>query len=121
MLQMMNAASGSGRQDEKMKRIRALYRGPQALLLAALAWSGVVGTQTGRADTAEEMAWQAARARGDAAAFEGFLERYPVGKFASEAYRCLVVISLELTDPSCTVEPTTGRARGNEDPSLDVY
>jgi hypothetical protein len=108
-----------------MKRLKTLYRGSQALLLAALAWSGVLGTHTGRADSAEELAWQEARARGDAAAFEGFLERYPAGEYASEAYHCLVVLSLNLSEPSCTVEPAAGPARGSvtgtENPSLDVY
>jgi len=98
-----------------MKRLSGLYRSLYAILGLALAWSSSPGVRPTYADADEDLAWEEARARGDATAFERFLELYPAGEHASEAYGCLVTLSLGQTDPNCSIAPAAG-----VDPDSDV-
>jgi hypothetical protein len=98
-----------------MKLIAMLYRSLQALLIATVAGSGGAAAQGEQTGSAEELAWQEALARGNKAAFERYLELYPAGTYATEAFRCVIVLSQGLTDPSCAVETAAGPEQGGGD------
>ena len=100
-----------------MKLLEMFYRGLHALLVGAIAGSGGAAAQVGQGGSAEELAWQEARARGDMAGFERYLELYPAGEHASDAFRCVIVLSQGLTDPACALETAAGAEQGG----VDVY
>ena len=84
-----------------MKRFVALYRGLKALMAAALA--GSIGAQRAGAQQAgvqadpDTAAWEAARAIGTVEACQGYLDQYPTGRHAEEAFRCVIASALPVT------------------------
>jgi hypothetical protein len=70
----------------------ALFLGLRALAIAAL-----VGSPIGHAQepSADDAAWAAASDAGTAAACQDYLEAFPAGRHAEEAFRCLIEGSLE--------------------------
>jgi hypothetical protein len=77
-----------------MKRLAAVLLGLRALVIAALA-----GTPSGHAQeppSADDAAWAAASEAGTAEACQQYLEAFPAGQHAEEAFRCLIEGSLEL-------------------------
>jgi hypothetical protein len=75
-----------------VKRLAALFLGLRALAIAALAGSPAGHAQEQSADDA---AWAAATEAGTAAACQDYLEAFPAGRHAEEAFRCLIEGSLE--------------------------
>jgi hypothetical protein len=75
-----------------MKRLAALFLGLRALAIAALAGAPIGHAQELSADDA---AWAAARDAGTAAACQNYLEAFPAGRHAEEAFRCLIEGNLE--------------------------
>jgi hypothetical protein len=76
-----------------MKRMAAFLLGLRALALAALAGSSSGHAQ--EAPTADDAAWAAASEVGTAEACQQYLEAFPAGRHAEEAFRCLIEGSLE--------------------------
>jgi len=76
-----------------MKRMAAIFLGLRALALAALAGSSSGHAQ--EAPTADDAAWAAASEVGTAEACQQYLEAFPAGRHAEEAFRCLIEGSLE--------------------------
>jgi hypothetical protein len=76
-----------------MKRMAAIFLGLRALALAALAGSSSGHAQEG--PTADDAAWAAASEVGTAEACQQYLEAFPAGRHAEEAFRCLIEGSLE--------------------------
>jgi hypothetical protein len=76
-----------------MKRLAAVLLGLRVLAITAL-----VGAPVGHAQqrpSADDAAWAAASEAGTAEAFQGYLEAFPAGQHAEEAFRRLVEGSLE--------------------------
>ncbi len=89
---------------------RAAVRRLRTVLLAAAASGGAAaGHAPGEAHAAvspaEQAAWDRARSSGSAAAFQRYLELYPTGQFAEEAFRVLIEKSWR---PPRRVEPAAG-------------
>jgi len=72
-----------------MKLLVKLYATFRALLIASLASSGAASQESGFADQ-EEAEWIQIRQEGTPEAFQRYLERYPLGRHASEAFRCSI-------------------------------
>ena len=80
----------------------------RAVLLAAAAGGaagGLPATSEAAITRAEQAAWDKARGSGSADAFQRYLELYPTGQFAEEAFRILVEKSWR--QPS-RIEPAAG-------------
>jgi hypothetical protein len=88
-----------------VKKLAAVFLGFRALAIAALAGSPIGHAQ--ESQSADDAAWAAALAAGSAEACQQYLEAFPVGLHAEEAFRCLIEGSLE-------VAPGAG-------PDVDVY
>ena len=84
-----------------MKRLAAVILGLRALAITALAGSPIGHVQA--APSADDAAWAAASEAGTAAACQRYLEAFPTGQHAEEAFRCLIEGSME-------VAPEAGRA-----------
>ncbi len=56
----------------------------------------------------EAQVWQAAREIGTAEAYQRYLQLFPVGSYAEDAFRCIVEQSVGLN--SCAIEPAGGAA-----------
>ena len=96
-----------------MGRFVALCWGLKALLVAALAGS-IGGPQAAAqddlpADPADAAAWEAARTIGTEAACQGYLDQYPTGRYAEEAFRCIIEAALPPAGP--VTPPSVGRRR----------
>ncbi|MGH6898076.1 MAG: hypothetical protein ACREJ5_16265 [Geminicoccaceae bacterium] len=76
-----------------MKRMAALVFGLRALALAALAGSSSGHAQ--QAPSGDDAAWAAASELGTGEACQQYLEAFPAGRHAEEAFRCLIEGSLE--------------------------
>ena len=110
-----------------MNHLRALIVSLRAFLIAAIAGGGG-GAQAQRAvDPSEEATWSAARGAGTSAAFERYLDLYPVGRYAEEAFRCIVELSVD-PEAVCAVDPGAAAGGGGATRSIttrgvaaDVY
>ena len=91
--------------DSAMKRLAAVLLGLRALAITALAGSPIGHAQA--APSADDAAWAAASDAGTAEACQQYLEAFPAGHHAEEAFRCLIEGSMEIA-------PEAGRA-------LDMY
>ncbi len=79
----------------------------RTLLLAAVAGGATQAPDIAQAaiTPAEQAAWDRARRSGSANAFQRYLELYPTGQFAEEAFRVLIEKSWR---PPRRVEPAAG-------------
>ena len=79
----------------------------RTLLLAAVAGGAAQAPEIAQAAVtpAEQAAWDRARRSGSANAFQRYLELYPTGQFAEEAFRVLIEKSWR---PPRRVEPAAG-------------
>ncbi len=91
--------------------VRKWLERARLLLLAAstghAAQAAVPGN--GAVRITEAQVWQAAREIGTAEAYQRYLQLFPVGAYAEDAFRCIVERSVGLD--SCAIEPSGG-ARG---------
>lgn len=87
-----------------MRYIGVLYASIRALIIATLA-NGVGSAQAQGPLDPETAAWDAARAGGTAEAYQRYLELYPVGRYASAAFRCIVELSIDPNSPECAPNP----------------
>ncbi len=71
---------------------RGLFWRLRTLLMAAAAGSATHAPEIVQAavSPAEQAAWDRARSSGNAAAFQRYLELFPTGQYAEEAFRILV-------------------------------
>jgi hypothetical protein len=68
-----------------------LWRVSAALIALSTGGAGQgVGIAAAAVSTAEQEAWNAARSSGSAASFQRYLELYPTGQYAEEAFRILI-------------------------------
>jgi hypothetical protein len=93
-----------------MAFLHRVYAALRALLIVSVAGHGPASAQT--ADQ-EETEWRAALSAGTADAFQRYLERYPTGRYAEEAFGCAIEAGLCASDASAAVV-----TRGID---LDVY
>jgi hypothetical protein len=100
-----------------MKHLKALITGLRAFLIAAIAGGGAAAQAQRAAGTGEEAAWNAARAAGTVGAYERYLELYPVGRYAEEAFRCVVELSID-PGAACSIDPGVGGAEGRATRSI---
>ena len=77
-----------------MKRLAAVVLGLRALAISALAGAPISHAQ--EPPSADDAAWGAASEAGTAEACQQYLEAFPAGRHAEEAFRCLVEGSLEI-------------------------
>ena len=89
-----------------MKLVVKFYATLRALLIASIAGSPALSQQSGFADQ-EEADWTQARREGTADAFQRYLERYPVGRHAAEAFGCSIDAGLCVSDPTERERPLT--------------
>jgi hypothetical protein len=89
-----------------MNRLATLLVGLRGLLLATFAGTPMAHGQ--ELPSADDAAWAAAIEAGSAAACQQYLEEFPAGRHAEEAFRCLIEGQLEL-------DPALGS------PDVDVY
>jgi hypothetical protein len=71
-----------------MRWLTAVYASLKAVMIATLAVPG-----GGQAQSADDSAWEAARAAGTPEACQQYLTDYPTGAHASEAFECVVANS----------------------------
>jgi hypothetical protein len=76
-----------------MRLMAALLASLRAALMATFASSGAVHAQ--QPGDADDAAWGAAQSAGTAEACQRYLDQFPVGRHANEAFRCLVEESLD--------------------------
>jgi hypothetical protein len=76
-----------------VKRMAALFLGLRALAIAALAGSPIGYAQA--PSSPDDAAWATASELGTAEACQQYLEAFPAGRHAEEAFRCLIEGSLE--------------------------
>jgi hypothetical protein len=88
-----------------VKRLAAVLLGFRALAITALAGSSLSHAQ--QSLNPDDAAWAAASEAGTAEACQQYLEAFPAGQHAEEAFRCLIEGSLD-----------TAPAAG---PDVDVY
>jgi hypothetical protein len=88
-----------------MNRLATLFLGLRALVMAALA--GAPLAQGQESPSADDDAWAAAVEAGTIDACQQYLEEFPAGRHAEEAFRCVVESQLQ-------VDPAVG-------PELDLY
>jgi hypothetical protein len=88
-----------------MNRLATLLLSLRALIMATLAGGPIAHGQ--ELPSADDAAWAAAIKAGTAEACQRYLEEFPAGRHAEEAFRCLVEGQLEL-------DPAIG-------PGLDLY
>lgn len=61
-------------------------------------WTVLLASFVGQpalAQDAEALAWEAARERNTHEAYQLYLEEYPVGRFAGEAFRAMIELSID--------------------------
>lgn len=95
-----------------MRYVGALYATLRALLVAALAGGAAVAQAQAPSDR-ETAAWEAARAAGTVEAYQRYLELYPLGEHAGEAFREIIELSTPEDAPPSTIAPAA--------PPMDVY
>jgi hypothetical protein len=88
-----------------MNRLATLFLGLRALVMATLAGAPIAHGQ--ESPSADDAAWGAAIEAGTATACQQYLEEFPAGRHAEEAFRCLIEGQLE-------VAPGAGQ-------DLDIY
>lgn len=71
-----------------MRWIAAVMASLRAFLVAGLAGSGAAEAQ--QPSNADDAAWAAARRADTAEAYQRYLEEFPVGRHAEQAFRALV-------------------------------
>ena len=71
-----------------MRWMAALLGTLRALVIAGAASTG--GAHAQQPQSADDAAWEAARSAGTASAYQRYLEEFPVGRHAEEAFRLLV-------------------------------
>lgn len=72
-----------------MKLLRLVYHSARAFLISALAMGAPSAQEFDFADQ-EEADWNRSLREGSADAFQRYLEAYPTGKHAEEAFGCLI-------------------------------
>ena len=77
-----------------MNRLATLLVGLRALLLATLA--GADGVHAQGLPSADDAAWAAAVAADTPQAYQEYLEEFPAGRHAEEAFRCLIEGQLDI-------------------------
>jgi hypothetical protein len=76
-----------------MNRLATLFLSLRALVMATLAGAPIAHGQ--ELPSADDAAWAAANAAGTAEACQQYLEEFPAGRHAEEAFRCLIEGQLE--------------------------
>lgn len=76
-----------------MDRLRAVYASLRALLALGLV-HGVTPAARAQPLDPEDQAWERALEQGTAEAFQRYLDAYPLGRYATEAFREAVARSL---------------------------
>lgn len=79
-----------------MRFLGALYAGLRALTIAALASIAVSGAQGQNPTDPETAAWNRARQENTLEAYQRYLELYPLGAHAAEAFQATVELMLSL-------------------------
>jgi hypothetical protein len=93
-----------------MDRLRAVYASLRALLALGVA-HGLSPEVRAQPLDPEDRAWARALEEGTAEAFQGYLEAYPLGRYATEAFRETVARSLgSRTLPEPAAGPGGARA-----------
>jgi hypothetical protein len=77
-----------------MNRLATLILSFRALVMATLAGAPIAHGQ--ELPNADEAAWAAAIETGTAAACQQYLEEFPAGRHAEEAFRCLIEGQLDI-------------------------
>ena len=74
-----------------MKRLQLYYSAVRALLIGMIATGSVAHAQEASIELSpEDSLWLEAKSTDTTAGYQGYLQAYPVGRFASEAFRKLV-------------------------------
>ena len=93
-----------------MRWLISVGRGLQAILFAAGAAQPLTTkAQEQNFGSTEERVWFEAREAGTPEAFARYLELYPIGRFAEQAFSCLISDeSGGSGDPACQIGPAAG-------------
>ena len=74
-----------------MKRLKLYYSAMRALLIGMVATGSVAHAQEASIElSAEDSLWLEVKSSDSTEAYQSYLQSYPVGRFASEAFRRLV-------------------------------
>ena len=77
-----------------MSRLATLFLSLRALVLATLAGTPIAHGQ--ELQSADDAAWATAIQAGTADACQQYLEEFPAGSHAEEAFRCLIETQMEI-------------------------
>lgn len=97
-----------------MDRLKTLYASLRALLALGVVHGAALPARAQVPDP-EQQAWEQALAEGTPEAFQGYLDRFPLGRYATEAFRELVARSL-----GSRIEPSAGPP-GSRAAQRDLY
>lgn len=97
-----------------MDRLKTLYASLRALLALGVAHGAALPVRA-QAPDPEQRAWEQALAEGTPEAFQDYLDRFPLGRYATEAFRQLVARSL-----GSEIEPSAGPPESPAEPR-DLY
>lgn len=109
--------------------LKAAFRRFGALLLATVAGSsmqpahvarGEVGAQQAPAGPNDEATWAKARKAATVSAYQRYLELFPTGAYAEDAFRLLVEGSLRARKPVKLVEIEPGAGPGGPSRALQI-
>lgn len=92
-----------------MDFLKSVLFGARALLITTFA-AGAPGVQAQSVGDQEDADWSAALNEGTPAAFQRYLERYPTGRHASEAFAC--TIEADMCGPE-GFSPSVSRGAGS--------
>jgi hypothetical protein len=91
-----------------MKYLATLCSSVRALMIAALAGGPVGAAPQAHAQSSvdrEAAEWNSAQGVGTAAGYQRYLEQYPVGRYAGDAFRHIIELTI---DPDAAAGPGAG-------------
>ena len=107
-----------------MKRLKLYYSAVRALLIGVIATGSAAHAQEGSIElSAEDTFWLDVKAADTVEGYQSYLQAYPAGRFASEAFRRLVEqsrLGRPLADDDMP-EPAAGPGFGSMLAAADLY
>jgi hypothetical protein len=107
-----------------VKRLKLYYSAVRALLIGVIATGSAAHAQEGSIElSAEDAFWLDVKAADTVEGYQSYLQAYPVGRFASEAFRRLVEqsrLGRSLADDDMP-EPAAGPGMGGMLAAADLY
>ena len=103
-----------------MDYLKTIVTGLRALLVASVAQSTVGEVRAQSVDT-EQQAWDRAQQSRTPEAYQGYLDQYPAGRFAVDAFRGIVSGALPAAGPGNQLQPSGGNQTQSGQAARTLY